>query len=64
MTGVQTCALPILGVLCKLDVERVYDHVSWDFFNVYASALWVFREIEKIDNVLDFNCQIFHYAQC
>ena len=56
--------LGIPGVLCKLDVERVYDHVSWDFFNVYASALWVFREIEKIDNVLDFNCQIFHYAQC
>ena len=20
-----------LGVLCKLDVEKVYDHVSWDF---------------------------------
>ena len=21
----------VLGVLCKLDVEKVYDHVSWDF---------------------------------
>ena len=21
----------IPGVLCKLDVEKVYDHVSWDF---------------------------------
>ena len=21
----------VLGVLCKLDVEKAYDHVSWDF---------------------------------
>ena len=26
----------ILGVLCQLDVEKVYDHVSWGFVNVYA----------------------------
>ena len=21
----------VLGVLCKLDVEKTFDHVSWDF---------------------------------
>ena len=23
--------LGVPGVLCKLDVEKAYDHVSWDF---------------------------------
>ena len=23
--------LGVLGVLCKLDVEKTYDHVNWDF---------------------------------
>ena len=56
--------LGIPGVLCKLDVEKAFKSRELGFFNVYASTLWVFREIEKMDNVLDFNCQIFHSAQC
>ena len=55
--------LEIPGVLCKLDVEKAYDHVSWDFFNVYASALWFLREMEKMDKVLHFNCKIFYSDQ-
>ena len=51
------------SVLCKLDVEKSYDHVSWDFFNVYALALWFLREIEKMDKVLHFNCKVFHSDQ-
>ena len=42
-------------VLCKLDVEKAYDHVSWGFL-MYALALWVFREMEKKDNVLHLYC--------
>ena len=41
----------IPGVLCKLNVEKAYDHVSWDFFNVYASALWVLKKMEEMDNI-------------
>ena len=53
----------VSGVLCKLDVEKAYDHVSWDFFNVYASVLWFHREMEKMDKVLHFNCKVFHSNQ-
>ena len=55
--------LGVPSVLCKLDVEKSYDHVSWDFFNVYALALWFLREIEKMDKVLHFNCKVFHFDQ-
>ena len=41
----------IPGVLCKLNVEKAYDHVSWDFFNVYASVLWVLKKMEEMDNI-------------
>ena len=51
------------GVLCKLNVKKVYDHVSWDFFNVQASTLWLLREMEKMDKVLHFNCKVFHSDQ-
>ena len=55
--------LGVPSVLCKLDVEKSYDHVSWHFFNVYALALWFLREIEKMDKVLHFNCKVFHFDQ-
>ena len=41
----------IPGVLCKLNVEKAYDRVSWDFFNVYASTLWVLKKMEEMDNI-------------
>ena len=47
-------------MLCKLDVEKAYDHVSWGFL-MYALALWVFREMEKMDNVLHLYCFFFFF---
>lgn len=41
----------IPGVLCKLDVEKAYNYVSWDFGlpYVYASEMWFLREVEEVD---------------
>ena len=51
-------------VLCKLDVEKVYDLVSWDFFMYMLQWCGFFRVMEKMDNVFHFNYQIFHFTQC
>ena len=50
-------------MLCKLDVEKAYDHVSCDFLMYMLLALWFFREMEKMDKVLHFNCKVFHSDQ-
>jgi len=39
-------------VLCKLDVEKAYDHVNWSFLNIYAPTVWILGKMEKVDNVL------------
>ena len=49
-------------MLCKLDVEKAYDHVNWGSLMYMLQRCGFFREMEKRDNVLHFNCQIFHFA--
>ena len=49
-------------MLCKLDVEKAYDHVNWGSLMYMIQRCGFFREMEKRDNVLYFNCQIFHFA--
>jgi hypothetical protein len=29
------------GVICKMDLERAYDHVNWGFFVVYDEKVHV-----------------------
>ena len=33
----------ILGILCKLDIEKAYDHVNWNFF-MYMLGCYGFSE--------------------
>ncbi len=47
----------ILGI-CKLDVEKAYDHVKWNFLLV--GKMWVFSEMEKVDFFLHFYCVFFY----
>ena len=32
LMSVLTLASNHYGVVCKLDIKKAYDHVSWDFF--------------------------------
>jgi len=49
----------IRRVLCKLDVEITFDHMSWDFL-MYLE-MQVFKNMEEVDNVLYFYCSIFYF---
>ena len=44
------------GVLCKLDVEKAYDHVSWGFLMYMLQHCGFFLKMEKMDNVLHLYC--------
>jgi hypothetical protein len=28
------------GMLCKLDIEKAYDHVNWEFFAIHTEEMW------------------------
>ena len=46
------------GMLCKLDIEKAYDHVSWSFFMAVLKKMG-FREMDKVDRMVYLNCEIF-----
>jgi hypothetical protein len=46
-------------VLCKLDLEKAYDHVNWEFL-IYLLKRCGFGGMEKLDSTLYFYGAICH----
>ena len=51
------------GVLCKLDVEKTYDHVNWEFLIYLLQRCGFFEKLEKMDLVLYLFHAALHYGQ-
>ena len=49
----------ILGVICKLDIEKAYDHVNWDAFldllNKMGFGVWGCRWIRRYISTVQFS---------
>ena len=41
-------------MLCKLDVEKAYDHVNWGFLMYMLQHRGFSRKVEKMDYALHF----------
>ena len=45
------------GLVCKLDIEKAYDSISWSFLMKVLNGLWV--ALDGMDVVVFFNGKIF-----
>ena len=46
------------GVLCKLDIEKAYDHIGWSFLMAVLKKMG-FGEMDKVDRMVHLYCEIF-----
>ena len=51
------------GVICKLDVEKAYDHVNWNLLMNLLKWCGFSKKMEKVDYVTCINCQIYYSNQ-
>lgn len=42
-------------VFCKLDIEKAYDHISWDFFEYIMKRMSFGQKMDEMD------AQLYHY---
>ena len=50
-------------ILCKLDIEKAYDHVEWSFFSYGYGENGVWGEVVKVDQVVFIHSQFFCFGQ-
>ena len=50
-------------VLCKLDLEKAYDHVHWAFLSYLLQSCGFREKIEKIDLFLYFFSVVFYFSK-
>ncbi|KAF3638651.1 hypothetical protein FXO37_24270 [Capsicum annuum] len=52
------------GVLCKLVLEKAYNHVNWKFLRFRCASNGFWGEVEEMDLLLHFFSEIFRVGEC
>ena len=51
------------GIICKMDLEKTYDHENWDFFVIFAKEVWFWGDLVLMDRTFHFFGAIFDSSQ-
>ena len=52
----------LLGALCKLDLEKAYDHMNWNLLIHLLSRCGFGEKWKKLDTVLYIHSKIFNFG--
>ncbi|RVW36959.1 Transposon TX1 uncharacterized 149 kDa protein [Vitis vinifera] len=51
------------GVLCKLDLEKAYDWINWDFLLSVIQRNGFWGEMDWVDQMVHIHCLVFGFGQ-